>query len=624
MPPRAGGHKQFRCKRRRDDETSSAPNAAQQRQSFIAAAASVVHSPLFLWIISHWAWGAISAPAAQQCAKAAALSGTIAEDVEQLSRIGAHGHSPEHCQRDMVAKFCTDLQSPEPFEWMVPVRAKDHETLQMQVKKVPVHLLLPHEWLASLVDEFSQQDILGISGIADFWAGLSMSDPKLIGNAVMDVPNFQQIVLPLLLHGDGAQFAERDSLLVISMKSVLSKSSTAASQLLLAAMPKQSRNKSQNPDEDTWHEIWKVLAWSFTALFYGKHPKTDPDNKPWPPGSRRQRLAGKPLLPNGIRGWIYCLAGDLDYLCNEYELNHFASSKPCFLCDCDWQKISPYDFRPTALWMKTKRARQNPPTKHAVFSIPGVVLESVGLDCLHTLELGMVAHLIGNLFFELCYFELPGTRAMALAALFKRILEIYRELGITKSRISTLKYEHFCDPAKPHKIYPCLHASAIKGRETRYLVPVALQLCREHAEGQHAGHRLRCFEHLNAVYELLDQRVYNFTSDQKAEFRIHMMKCLQHYLVLHKEAADAGKMLWNITIKAHFAAHLCDQADHSNPRVWWCYGSESMVGRISRLASSCTAGTASYLVSLKLMDKYRAAIHIMWKYFGGAEMQDDL
>ena len=255
-------------------------------------------------------------------------------------------------------------------------------------------------------------------------------------------------------------------------------------------------------------------------------------------------------------------------------------------------------------------------------SIPGVSVESCGLDCLHILELGLVAHLIGSLFFELIYFEMQGTHSQRLSQLFQRILQLYDDLAIRSCRIGTLKLEYFCDPKAPHKHYPCLHASAIKGRETRYLAPVALELAREHNHSPHGGHRVKVFEHLNAVYELLDLKVFHFTPAQTQQFQNHMSKCLLHYLILHKEAASAGKKLWNVTMKSHYAAHLAMQAEFCSPRLSWCYGSESMVGRISRLAQSCLAGTAAHLVSESLMTKYRIAMHIIFNYF--AEDADEL
>lgn len=609
-----GGHKQ-RKKRRTQAAESNDTDQVDAHSNY----AGQIPSPMFLWLVNQWSSGVLSAPSTQQCAKAAVLSGCSAPDVCQIARVGAHGESPQNCQRDLVRQLCHNMASPEPFCWKVPLVARDKEELTLKVEQYDVYIFLPHDWLACLNDSCLQEKVLGTHLTETFWSQQCLEDPKLCDNPVLKIPRFKQVVVPFLVHGDGAQFAERDSLMVISMKSILShQTSVAASQLLLAAIPKKCTSKSADKSLDTWEVIWSVLKWSFTAMFHGVHPLYDPVGKPWPEDSERAILAGKQLLGCGIKGWIYTLAGDLDYLCNHYRLDHFASNSPCFFCACNWQDVSPFDFRPVATWRTTiptpARRRLKPSTDHPVMDIPGVSVESCGLDCLHVLELGLVAHLIGSLFFELCYFELQGTRMSCLAQLFQRILQIYDEHGI-KCRIGTLKYEYFCDVKAPHKHYPCLHASAIKGRETRYLVPVALELAKENNTSQHSGHRVKCFEHLNAVYELLDLKVFHFTPSQQQQFQDHMHKCLLHYLILHKEAAAAGKKIWNMTMKSHYAAHIAMQAEYCNPRVNWCYGSESMVGHISRLAQSCLSGTAAHLVSESLMTKYRISMHILFSYF---------
>ena len=68
--------------------------------------------------------------------------------------------------------------------------------------------------------------------------------------------------LPLMLHGDGGAFQRADSIIVLSMRSILSSAPVAHSQMLLVALPKSAVHKSDNPAADTMHCLWAVLTWS--------------------------------------------------------------------------------------------------------------------------------------------------------------------------------------------------------------------------------------------------------------------------------------------------------------------------------------------------------------------------
>ena len=109
---------------------------------------------------------------------------------------------------------------------------------------------------------------------------------------------------------------------------------------------------------------------------------------------------------------------------------------------------------------------------------------------------------------------------------------------------------------------------------------------------------------------LVDQGGMFFTDIEKVKFRDCTQAFLLHASWLCTEAQGAGKFTWHIVPKHHYVAHMPDQAALVNPRFTWCYGSESMVGRISRLGQSCLAGTPAYLVSQSLMQKYVVAMHL--------------
>eukprot|EP00969_Alexandrium_andersonii_P024934 1089321-Alexandrium_andersonii.AAC.1 len=58
--------------------------------------------------------------------------------------------------------------------------------------------------------------------------------------------------------------------------------------------------------------------------------------------------------------------------------------------------------------------------------------------------------------------------------------------------------------------------------------------------------------------------------------------------------------------------HVVEQCQYINAKMFWCYGGEDFVGRMSVLAHACTRGTPPHQVSSKLVEKYRLALHLKW------------
>ena len=533
--------------------------------------------------------------------------GVMPADVQELASLGAFGRNRK-IESQIINKYCNRRLTPEPFHWQVPIKVKD--ATGMHIKMTDVAMCLPFDWFESIAEEQVAEVVFGKSGLGKFWTDISPDDPRL-----HEFPaEGRRFIVPLLIHGDGAVFAEKDSLMVISMRSVLSEHSVGDSQLLLAAIPKSCRVQSGDPTQDTWLCVWRILVWAFLALFIGKHPDRDPDNNPWPPNSKRAEMAGKPFRSR-LRGWIFSLSGDYDYFSNDLKLPHFSSISPCHKCGCAWDGANPYDFRPGAAWKASVKTsewfRQHPITDHPIMGAPHVRAETFQIDVLHMLELGVSQYAVASLFFELCFNELIGSKAAKLEVLYEKIRQIYFQLAIPSDyQISRLRYKDFSSEAAPHKNYPQLHSSQIKGRVTRYLIPVSVELARQHRRGNHGGHRFLLFEALEGMCSLIDQGPMFLDPAQQLQFR----KCTEEFLLhagwLAKEATDSEKKLWHLIPKHHYVAHMPDQACLVNPKFVWCYGSESMVGRIARLGQSCLSGTQACFVSKSLMQKYVIAMHL--------------
>ena len=282
MAARLGGHRQ---KRQRLDRLGGDGDADEQ-------------CPLATGLLMRWAWGNISAAEVQNLAHLAKLSGLNHSEIDFLAGIGTGGTNPNHCSRALYRRYCKGLKLPEPTVIRLPV--VETKSDRMTVSYCDFPLLLPHDWMSSLATNYMEvfEERFGVAELHTWWAGHNISNPKLWQNPVLDKDNWQHLCVPLLLHGDGAQFQNRDSLVTVSMKTLLGAGTTVESHMLLAALPKSiTASEKHGRAGDSWSCIWKWLKWSFTCLFEGKHPSTDPDQQPFEEGSMRWQLQGQPLCP---------------------------------------------------------------------------------------------------------------------------------------------------------------------------------------------------------------------------------------------------------------------------------------------------------------------------------------
>ena len=87
------------------------------------------------------------------------------------------------------------------------------------------------------------------------------------------------------------------------------------------------------------------------------------------------------------------------------------------------------------------------------------------IDMLHVFELGITAHAVGNLLFEIAYEQLPGPRLTAFSRLWMRILDLHEELNAPQdNRMTNLALTKFTDPKRPNKQFPLM--SKLKAAES--------------------------------------------------------------------------------------------------------------------------------------------------------------
>ena len=85
------------------------------------------------------------------------------------------GRNPNHVAGQVTKQYCQsdDIDIPEPYVIDVPVRVRTPDDWALGARQVGI--FLPHEWWAWMSDK---EAVSGLSGLADFWEGQDLSDPK--------------------------------------------------------------------------------------------------------------------------------------------------------------------------------------------------------------------------------------------------------------------------------------------------------------------------------------------------------------------------------------------------------------------------------------------------------------
>ena len=96
-------------------------------------------------------------------------------------------------------------------------------------------IFLPSQWMTSFATtpslECEYDAMFGISKLDSFWNSVDVTSPLFA--AVIKKPNYKTRAIPIVLHGDGAAYQDRDSMLSVSMTGFLKEGRTLETSLLL-------------------------------------------------------------------------------------------------------------------------------------------------------------------------------------------------------------------------------------------------------------------------------------------------------------------------------------------------------------------------------------------------------
>ena len=531
-----------------------------------------------------------------------ATYGTSAQDVTDMAQLGSSGSNPSHCQRDLfrMPQF-KDIKVPKPSSVRAYViKQKGSITA---VEQEEIYFFKPSAWLKCLKEQGLVEQVLGPSP-ESFWQQVHPDDPKLTGITDKGSPGWSRR-RPLLFHGDAVPHQKHDSTDCYSMVSLLSPGdqSTHLCYLLLIGLPmacrcteKKCKDLGLEFTEDTLDTIGREIANDLNMLYDSKEMV------------------------------LWVAPADCDHLAKDYDLPNYGSNdKPCMRCDGNKDTLPISDVSPGARWRHVMHTpaelAMRPLTNHWLLSVKGVTHYTFMYDPMHCQDIGSSSHAVANVLYDIFYKELRGPNKKKLHDLNNLVKEAYVAANVDmERRVQWVDVKHFCHPKAPHQNYPDLQHSAIKARQTRYMVPMAFQLCKKYRKpgDEYSNARYYCLKNLNESYEIVDRhRLFIPECDYK-KYAKNIKLFLEFYVSLAMHSAELdrritiGQYQWSFTPKFHFLEHIRDDARYLSPRAFWCYGGESKVGFVSRIAAACLSGTPPWRVSDTLCSKYRISKHLQF------------
>lgn len=550
-------------------------------------------SPLANKLLLLWAKGVLSATLIREIADLAIQDGAKHQDLVAIAQTGNWGQQPGNAHKQILNHFCSNVNIATSYEVEVP--CIHPKTSKDALEKASI--FLPHMMFYTLGQNYPSlfHELFDLGNQAAFWQGVRKTgDEKLVNHPMSLEKDWENLCIPLYVHGDGVDFSNDDNIMVYSWGPLGSNLSTLFKHWMLASFPKSCATKQ------TWDVIWTWLHWSFTALAAGKHPSVGPGKEPLEKGSIFAELAGKPLHHKNYKGILWSVIGDHDFFSNTLGLPHWNSKAPCW--ECDAQNCIPCTFGKGYKEICLEKQRFK-------------ITSHVRGDPLHILFCkGLYGHLIGSILHYCCWKEGPGQRPTKkpterLAVIFNQIQIEYSKQDC-KNRLTNLKISMFSDAGKPWANWANL---GIKAGESKHLLPALLPVLRKLFEKSNEPceeHMLLAATSLEKLVDLWDQSG-TFLTQREYEKSLHLGGTfLNSYSYLNNWSLEKDRKSFHIVPKHHSFLHLLWGAKHLNPRIAWCFAGEDFVGQISKLGHSVSMGVSATRLSLKIAPKYRILIHL--------------
>jgi hypothetical protein len=401
--------------------------------------------------------------------------------------------------------------------------------------------------------------------------------------------------IPIGMHGDAGGFTEHESLIVLSWNSLLGSGSTRSKRFLFTVLLKKECTRA------TLDAVFKIFAWCVNSMLTGIMPTEDWDEKDVPGGGVKM-----------AEGWRACLThcrGDWQWYNEIFDFPAWnTNNRMCWMClassviagllytDCSRQAGRRHTHFTHQSYL-AYLADHNLVLPTLLALCIGFRLECILVDVLHAADLGMTAHIIGNILWETVRNHSWGgsTQEDNVALLAKDLASWYKTTKCKVRLQGKLTKERIRADGK----FPKLKA---KGAAARYLVEYCLHLARRFSTGSdHDELKIALVEKLVRLYQIMAENGQFFAPAVQREFAKIGQDISKMLSVLAAEAHALGQRLWQYSPKVHLVEHMTGEqaATFGNPRYYWCYPDEDLVGLSVEVAENCHVKTMAEMVILK-------------------------
>ena len=510
----------------------------------------------------------------------------------------------------------TNLSSlPMPFTCQIPYKDGIH----------PGSILLAHELFSAFFENsnFWHKSILPCKQkLQEFWHKFD-GHPAMTNHPIKRKRNYRTHGVPLGLHGDEVP--------VVGVGKIWSRSCLCFSWCSLIA------NACGAPCDDIMFMVWsvfdkfcvptteqvlgtmdtffKIMHWSFQALFEGVWPSVDWLGRRLDPLSPAGRKAGAPLA-GGHFAALLQLSGDLDYYSKYLNLPKSTSHQPCAQCRAEFYGENSWcDNRQNSPWQQQLLTTENWRLwwniSCALFELPGFSCWSIAYDLMHCSYLGALQHLYGSIIWLLVHECLHAEPLDNLKVVWDFIVKFQ------KDDASRHRYRHCLEKLtmfQKAKGYPKLRGKAadIKGLD------LALCKCFQHYmdPNNHQHIQASALLELNVeIGQLLDSYSpkFGFMAVPQEQHEILVLKSLQMtqlHVQLCEHYQETDISLFNITAKTHFCIHVYLLSKYIHPSVTWCFKGENMMRTSSQILKSCLDGNKPWNVGRVALLKFRHLLQL--------------
>ena len=336
--------------------------------------------------------------------------------------------------------------------------------------------------------------------------------------------------------------------------------------------------------EGTLNAAMAILAWSFNVMLTGIEAATDWMGKSLPLAAELRFLAGR------FRACLAQLRGDWEFYTVIAKVPKWNEvGRMCWKClatgcNADILKYSRFDRH--APWRATRLTHEVYVAMTAAIDVPVIFAKIIGFrieqmmaDCLHTVELGIGGHILGNIMWERIAMHAFGesTQPKNITTLNTKLvawMKVHKCKHLYRGKLTE-------DRIRTSGDWPKLKS---KAAPIRSLAPFAVAL----AEAFLGADQVLVARQLVRFYEIIDSNGLFLTDDAKAEIKVVGSRLCRTYAKLATDAVAAGQKRWKCTPKLHLFLHLCEyDVELGNPRYYWCYADEDMVGQMITAAESC-------------------------------------